>query len=672
MMVANPIFIHSFAVFLRLHWFEKKIDNVNAKSKLQSHMRRTATFNTQNGDTELGVKKSHEPHKLSLDLSSSRKVFKSIALPQLFSPSSQSGSSTKNGLSLVEPEIKAPQETTVEKSETNVEVSKPTALVDRDIKFVDSVAPTATKEGNLSNKASDLADLTGKAHAESSSASVTSSTELSTGLQKPQFDDVTSSPPLKRSKTIHQYSQIDGTLQRTASFDQYLSSVRHEKSLTRVLSANYVSWQPTIEGNSVFVGLTPEQREELGGVEYRALKLLSRILITYYVGFHLMGALMLMAYGMIKQSSYQDTVYTPAGIHPVWWAIFTSSSAFTNCGLTLTANSMLPFQQSVFPILVSGFLIIAGNTGFPILLRFFIWVMFKCVRKNGRTHESLGFLLDHPRRCFTLLFPSYTTWWLLIVLLAFNAVDLIIFCALDINSPVVNFMPVGHRILDGLFQSVSSRTCGLAVFDLSQTHVAVQVTYMVMMYVSVLPLAMSIRSTNVYEEQSLGVYVDHENTDSKSPSLIATHLRKQLSFDLWFVFLALFIITIAEGDKLSPTGNPYFSTFSVMFEIVSAYGTVGLSLGFPNTNTSFTAQFSVVSKLVIIAVMFRGRHRGLPYALDRAIILPSDKLDKEDNAQERLMRRATEVLPLHEGNPVMVYGRAPGSQEGAIDSLKKD
>jgi Cation transport protein len=38
--------------------------------------------------------------------------------------------------------------------------------------------------------------------------------------------------------------------------------------------------------------------------------------------------------------------------------------------------------------------------------------------------------------------------------------------------------------------------------------------------------------------------------------------------------------------------------------------------------------FSVLSKLVVIAVMIRGRHRGLPVAIDRAIVLPQEFNEK--------------------------------------------
>ena len=75
---------------------------------------------------------------------------------------------------------------------------------------------------------------------------------------------------------------------------------------------------------------------------------------------------------------------------------------------------------------------------------------------------------------------------------------------------------------------------------------------------------------------------------------------------------------------------------------MSAYGTVGLSLGYPNVNASFSIEFSTVSKLVIIAMQIRGRHRGLPNELDRAILLPSDSLhlkEDEDAIQRHILRR---------------------------------
>lgn len=224
----------------------------------------------------------------------------------------------------------------------------------------------------------------------------------------------------------------------------------------------------------------------------------------------------------------------------------------------------------------------------------------------------------------------------------------------QLNDPTVTSInPAGFRVLDGLFQAVSTRTAGFAVVNLANLHPGIQVSYLIMMYISVFPIAISVRRTNVYEEKSLGIYgsAAEDTQDENEPSYVGAHLRRQLSFDLWYLFLGLFIVAIAEGGRLQNTNEYAFTMFSCLFEIVSAYGTVGLSLGYPNIDSSFSTEFSVVSKLVIIAMMVRGRHRGLPYDLDRAILLPSESLhQKEDaDAARRIQRRNSSLSGFEHG-----------------------
>lgn len=207
-----------------------------------------------------------------------------------------------------------------------------------------------------------------------------------------------------------------------------------------------------------------------------------------------------------------------------------------------------------------------------------------------------------------------------------------------LNDPTVTSLPPGFRFLDGLFQAAATRTAGFAVVNIADLHPAIQVSYLIMMYISIFPIAMSMRQTNVYEEKSLGVWAGDDTEDDAHSSYLSHHLRRQLSFDLWFVFLGFFLIAIVEGARLENTNEYAFSLFSVLFEIISAYGTVGLSLGFPGTNTSFSGQFRTLSKLIMVAMQIRGRHRGLPYALDRAILLPSESLHQREN--EDATRRA--------------------------------
>jgi len=96
-----------------------------------------------------------------------------------------------------------------------------------------------------------------------------------------------------------------------------------------------------------------------------------------------------------------------------------------------------------------------------------------------------------------------------------------------------------------------------------------------MMYISVYPIAMSVRSTNVYEERSLGIYEDNISIDEEDLSLsgnrvtvwgnyLAMHARKQLAFDMWWLGLALFLICIIERDQLENQDNAtWFNIFHI-------------------------------------------------------------------------------------------------------------
>jgi Trk-type K+ transport system membrane component len=52
--------------------------------------------------------------------------------------------------------------------------------------------------------------------------------------------------------------------------------------------------------------------------------------------------------------------------------------------------------------------------------------------------------------------------------------------------------------------------------------------------------------------------------------------------------------------------------------MVSAFGGIGLTLGLPTDNFSFSGEFNALSKLIVCVIMVRGRQRGLPVAIDRA------------------------------------------------------
>lgn len=298
-----------------------------------------------------------------------------------------------------------------------------------------------------------------------------------------------------------------------------------------------------------------------------------------------------------------------------------------NLGFTLTPDSMISFRDASWPMLIMTFLAFAGNTCYPTFLRFTIWILYKSVPSGSKSRQSLSFLLNYPRRCYTLLFPSKPTWILFGILAALNTLDVILIITLDLdNDAVTEGLSIGPRILAALFQAASSRHTGTSTFNLSQVNPAVQVSLLVMMYIAVFPIAMSVRTSNTYEERALGIYSnDQELNEQNTQSYLVHHLQNQLSFDLWYIFTGIFFICIAEADRIANETDPAFSIFAIFFEVTSAYGNVGLSLGHPDVNTSLCGQFTIFSKFVICAMMIRGRHRMLPYSLDRAIMLPIDR-----------------------------------------------
>ncbi|KAK2743057.1 low affinity potassium transporter [Myotisia sp. PD_48] len=443
---------------------------------------------------------------------------------------------------------------------------------------------------------------------------------------------------LSRATSVEQAASsafILGGLPRTSSRSRSRrprSRSGSTSSATGAPLAPYLSYTPTIGRNSQFLNLTDAQREELGGIEYRSLRILGKIAGGYYLFFHVFGGLCLLGW-IHRASPKYKTALDNVAVNHSWWSFYSSMTTLNNLGYTLTPDSMIKFRDSTFVMLFMTFLMYIGNTAYPCMLRLVIWTMFKITPKSSTLKEPLNFLLDHPRRCYTLLFPSGPTWMLFATLVFLNGVDVILFIILDLNNPEVTAVgSAWHRFCAALFQSTSSRTTGTTSFALAAIHPAVQFSLMVMMYISVYPIAISVRKTNTYEESSLGIYEgDNEEIDeTQRSSYLGVHMKKQLAFDLWYVFLGVFIITIAEGSRIADPNDPAFQVFSIFFEVVSAYGNVGLSLGHPTINTALSGKFGVVGKLVICAMMIRGRHRGLPYELDRAITLPSERRSADD------------------------------------------
>jgi Trk-type K+ transport system membrane component len=456
--------------------------------------------------------------------------------------------------------------------------------------------------------------------------------------------------------------------------------------------------QGWIARNSQFYGLTEEEREKLGGVEYRAVSTLAWLVPAYFVLFQLLSAIGLGAYIALHRPELAHSY----GVNPWWAGAFNAVSAFNNSGMSLIDANAIPFARNYYPILTMGVLVLAGNTCYPIFLRIIVWALHRISERIARQRtlddpwrertKTLRFLLDHPRRCYTTLFPSQHTWWLALTVFSLNATDWIFFELLNIgNKAIFDGLATRYIVIDSLFQTLAVRGGGFYIFSLVSLRISLLVLYTVMMYISVYPVVITMRNSNVYEERSLGIYAEEDDpaqrekeekeadadnnnlkpglirratgaiqnnftaagggakSNENNHNFVRQQIRAQLAHDIWWVVLGIFLIMIIEANHFEADPK-VFSVFNYIFEIVSAYSCVGMSLGVPWAAYSFSGTWYTLSKLILCAVMLRGRHRGLPVAIDKAVLLPGEATAQaeEEDGKIRLAKTLTRARLFNE------------------------
>ncbi|KAI1454276.1 cation transport protein-domain-containing protein [Annulohypoxylon moriforme] len=278
--------------------------------------------------------------------------------------------------------------------------------------------------------------------------------------------------------------------------------------------------------NGQFFNLSEDEREYLGGVEYRALKFLSWFVIAYFLLCQFFGAIALGAW----MSVYKDDVAAVNAQNPWWAGIFLAISAYNNAGFTLLDAGFIPFQSSYFLLTIVTLLSLAGPAAFPVFMRFIIWIMSSLLnlctkgKEYGVWKEGFDFILKFPRRVYTNLFPARDTWIFGLTFGGFVIVDWILILILSIGNPTFEAIPLGQRIFDALFQGLAIPSGGYAIVSPSAVYFDIQVLWLVVYSTAAYPHIITIRNSNVYEERSLGIYEgDHaseEQLHSASISLV--------------------------------------------------------------------------------------------------------------------------------------------------------
>jgi Trk-type K+ transport system membrane component len=395
-------------------------------------------------------------------------------------------------------------------------------------------------------------------------------------------------------------------------------------------------------------------------LKYEAMKMLRNITLSYYFLFQIIPTIVLWIYFSVHQSAI-DILATNGNENAFFYSLFHVGSSFNNAGFGLFSNNMIPLIEQEFVLLFLSILMIAGNTMYPIFLRQTIKIL-KRISKSEKTKASYAFLLANPRESFTHLFPELNTNILFWALTFINIFQWIIFLALDWSSGLFGSINPFQKIVAALFQSVTTRATGFNVIDLNLESNAMNLLQIVLMYVAAIPNVLTVRGSALVDEEddvpALSPYF-YQSSSVGSKVLKWFRNRDFLVRQVFVLFCLTLAILTAETGRFR--SDKYFTIFQVIFEIVSAYGSVGLSFGYPNTVVSLAAQFSDFSKICMCFVLVLGRMRGLPTTLDSAYTLNvqityTEKSQNHDLSVGQVVINSTHLndLKMQEENGVII------------------
>lgn len=270
-----------------------------------------------------------------------------------------------------------------------------------------------------------------------------------------------------------------------------------------------------------------------------------------------LGALVLTLY-WTKDFGFNDALYL---------GVFHSVSAFCTAGFSLFKDGFIGYQSSILLNVVISILCILGAIGFFVIydvLRF-IGASYKKEQKKLSVYTKFSFLLT---------------------------------IALILFGFVIIFISEGDSIMASLFQAISSSsTTGFNSVDISIMGLPSLFIMMILMFIG----ASSGGTGGGMKSSTFGVLVlfTYYLLKGKKDVNIFKRIISPEKIDKAFgIFItSMIFIVVALGILLF---TEEFSFISLLFEIVSALGTVGLSLG-------ITPHLSSIGKLVIISLMLIGR-----------------------------------------------------------------
>lgn len=296
------------------------------------------------------------------------------------------------------------------------------------------------------------------------------------------------------------------------------------------------------------------------------VKLLKEILFIIVL-IEILGALLLGVYFLKFFPTWQEAFLQ---------GMFASVSATTNAGFDITGASLIPFANDYFVQSINIILLTLGAIGFPVLIE----VKGFLFRRNRK--------VPYPFSLFTKL-TTITFFGLLV----FGTVAIV---ALEYNHFFAD-KSWHETFFYALFQSSTTRNGGLATMNVSDFTDPTLLVLSALMFIGASPSSVGggIRTTTfalnllfLYHfargRRSVKVFKRELHEEDIIKSLVVSIMA------LLICFFAVIILTITEKQPL----------LAIVFEVASAFGTTGLSMG-------ITSELSSPGKVVIIALMFIGR-----------------------------------------------------------------
>jgi trk system potassium uptake protein TrkH len=267
--------------------------------------------------------------------------------------------------------------------------------------------------------------------------------------------------------------------------------------------------------------------------------------------------------------------------YAVWLSLFHSISAWNNAGFGLFKDNLMSYQSSIIINLAITGLIIFGGIGYQVIIEFYTWSIHRFRYKRKGFVFSLNYKVAISTTIFLLVMGT----------LAFLFTE-------QGNGDTLANLSIKDKLLAAWFQSVTSRTAGFNTIDIGKISVEGLSITIALMFIGASPSGTGggIKTTTfrILYNCTRSVLRGHEEVTLYQRRIPMPLILKSMAVVFGSV-IAIIISTLAISFVETD-----FKMIQLFFEVVSAFGTVGLSMG-------ITAALSPISKLIIVFMMYLGR-----------------------------------------------------------------